>query len=84
MGVEYHIKFQKPKGYDLKTFLAGLENPKNTFGSKAFTAKEIKEGLYFCDHCWSEKASVAFKRIVDEMLYRSDKVIVEDSEAKKG
>jgi hypothetical protein len=79
MGIEYSIRCQLPKNYDAQTFFSRLDNPKDQNGWTAFVVSLEPYGFYFCDNCWSEQATKAFRRIVDEALLHSDTVTIDQA-----
>ena len=75
MGFEYNIEFEVPEGYDLAALLRKL--PSASDGS--YQLEMTEAGFYFCDNNKSEISSIALRKVVDEALSYSDKIIVRES-----
>ncbi|WP_425396883.1 hypothetical protein [Aeoliella sp.] len=78
MGKEYFIECGAVPERELEQWLAGVDNPTNQEGWRAFDATVTEQGLYFCDHCWSEAASVGLRKLIDLALSRSERVVVKE------
>ena len=76
MGIEYKISGKLPASFDSKKFLTNLNNPRDKNGWSAFEVSSEGDGFYFCDNCWSEEATKAFRKIIDEVLRVSGSVTI--------
>ena len=79
MGIEYNIRYQPADRSAWEAFVGRLHNPTSPQGWQAFTVELSARGVYFCDHNWSDAATVALRRIVDEALSHSDSVVIEEA-----
>jgi len=77
MGFEYKIAFLVSDPDELEAFLVRLRESMQQASQPDYQVSLEADGFYFCDYTKSDRASEAFRRLVDKALNYSEVVIHE-------